>query len=77
MLDLANLVPLDSDGFAVYRDTWARLTATQLDPRDAAHGCRWAGVQLPIQYLPWTINHRSTTDVRTALDQAEQALANL
>jgi hypothetical protein len=77
MLDLANLVPLDSDGFGVYRDTWARLTGTPLDAREAASGYRWAGVQLPIQYLPWTVEHRPTTDVHTALDQAEQALTVL
>jgi aminoglycoside phosphotransferase (APT) family kinase protein len=77
MLDLANLVALDSDGVAVYRDTWARLTGTPLDAGEAARGYRWAGVQLPIQYLPWTVEHRTTAEVHTALDQAEQALAIL
>lgn len=77
MLDLANLVAPDSEGFAVYSDTWARLTGTPLDPGSVARDYRWAGVQLPIQYLPWTAGHLPTTDLEAALDQAEQALALL
>jgi aminoglycoside phosphotransferase (APT) family kinase protein len=77
MLDLANLISVDSDGFAVYRDSWARLTGTPLDPEEVARGYRWAAVQLPIQYLPWTVGHRSTTDVHAVLDTVEQALAVL
>jgi hypothetical protein len=40
-------------------------------------GYRWAALQIPVQYLPWTVGHRSTRDAEAALDQIEQALGHL
>jgi aminoglycoside phosphotransferase (APT) family kinase protein len=77
MLDLANLVCLDSDAFAVYRDCWTRLTGAPLDADRAEAGYRWAAVQIPIQYLPWMVENLPTADVEAALDRAERALALL
>lgn len=74
MLDLANLVSLDSDGFAVYRRTWQDVTTSPLDTRSAELGYRWAAVQIPIQYLPWVIENLTDAEVRAALDRAERAL---
>lgn len=77
MLDLANLVTLDSDGFAVYRRTWKQVTGSPLDGDAAELGYRWAALQIPVPYLPWTLGHRPTAGVHAALDRAEQALALL
>jgi Phosphotransferase enzyme family len=76
-LDLANLVPADSPEVARYGRTWQRLTRP---PRPAAElelGYRWAALQIPVQYLPWTTAHRSARDTEAALDRIERALSEL
>jgi Phosphotransferase enzyme family len=76
-LDLANLVPAGSPEVARYTTTWQRLTGP---PRPAAElelGYRWAALQIPVQYLPWTIAHRSARDTEAALDRIERALGDL
>ena len=76
-LDLANLVGADSADIARYARTWQQLTGQAL-PGDAIElGYRWAGLQIPVQYLPWTTAYRPTRDVEAALDQIEQALGQL
>jgi hypothetical protein len=40
-------------------------------------GYRWAALQIPVQYLPWTAGHLTTEAVEAALDQIEQALDRL
>ncbi|MQY10003.1 hypothetical protein SRB5_01070 [Streptomyces sp. RB5] len=77
MLDLANLVPRDSDGFAVYRRSWEEAAGRSLDTDAAELGYRWAALQIPVQYLPWTIENQLTADVEASLDRAERALAEL
>ncbi|MEV2214955.1 phosphotransferase [Streptomyces sp. NPDC050997] len=77
MLDLANLVSLDSDGFAVYRQTWEEVTGSSLDIGSAELGYRWAALQIPVQCLPWMIGNLPTTGVEAAVDRADQALAAL
>ncbi|WP_170317050.1 aminoglycoside phosphotransferase family protein [Acrocarpospora corrugata] len=77
MLDLANLVALDSEEFAIYRRAWEESTEIPFDADQADLGYRWAALQIPIQYLPWMIENLTTTEVETALDRAEQALAAL
>jgi hypothetical protein len=34
-------------------------------------------LQIPVQYLPWTIGHQPTRVVEAVLDQIEQALGQL
>ena len=77
MLDLANLVSPDSAGFAVYRETWNQVTGVALDAEAVEAGYRWAALQIPVQYLPWMVEHRPTAAVEAALDRAEHALAML
>ncbi|MEU7615357.1 aminoglycoside phosphotransferase family protein [Micromonospora rifamycinica] len=77
MLDLANLVTADSTGVARYADTWQRLTGQALPNATVELGYRWAGLQIPVQYLPWMIEHVPTHDVEAALDRVEQALNRL
>jgi Phosphotransferase enzyme family len=76
-LDLANLVTADSASVARYARTWQELTGQPL-PADAIDlGYRWAALQIPVQYLPWTIGHRPTRDAEAALDQIEQAIGQM
>lgn len=77
MLDLANLVRRDSEAFTTYAQTWREITGQSLDANQAALGYRWADVQLPIQYLPWTTQHLPVPRVEAALDKIEEALAAL
>jgi hypothetical protein len=76
-LDLANLATAGSADVARYARTWQQLTGQPL-PGDAIElGYRWAALQIPVQYLPWTTAHRPTRDVESALDQIERALGQL
>ncbi len=74
MLDLANLVSADSEVFAVYRRTWEDQVGGHLDDSQTQLGYRWANLQIPVQYLPWTFDHRPSGAVDAALDEAERAL---
>ena len=76
-LDLANLVPADSPGVARYAAAWPALTGQPLPDGVLELGYRWAALQIPVQYLPWTAAHRPTTAFTKALDQIDQALAHL
>jgi aminoglycoside phosphotransferase (APT) family kinase protein len=81
MLDLANIVQPDTagfaSGFAAYAATWREVTGRAPDPTEVDLGYRWAAVQLPIQYLPWVMEHRDTAAVDAALEKADRALAAL
>ena len=77
ILDLANVARRDAPGFAAYAGACLRETGAALDPAAVELGYRWAAVQIPIQYLAWTIQARSAADVDQALDRAEDALAAL
>ncbi len=76
-LDLANLVPVGSPEVARYASAWQRLTGQPLPAAALELGYRWAALQIPVQYLPWTTAHQSTRDTEAALDRIEQALDNL
>jgi hypothetical protein len=73
-LDLANLEAADSPSVARYARTWERIAGEPLPSVVIELGYRWAALQIPIQYLPWTTGHRSTGEVEAALDRIEQAL---
>ncbi len=77
MLDLANLVTAGSAEVARYARTWPQRAGQPLPAGVIELGYRWAALQIPVQYLPWTIGHQPTRAVQTALDQIEQALDQL
>ncbi|HEX3753160.1 MAG TPA: hypothetical protein VHW06_21515 [Streptosporangiaceae bacterium] len=60
-----------------YADTWRELTGQPLPPAQIQLGYRWAALQIPAQYLPWTAAHRPTSDYIATLDQIDQALTQL
>ena len=76
-LDLANLVTAESPDVARYIRTWERSAGQPLPAASIGLGYRWAALQIPVQYLPWTIGHRPARDVEAALDRIEQALDQL
>ena len=76
-LDLANLVTVGSADVARYARTWQQLTGQPLSGDAIEVGYRWAALQIPVQYLPWTIGHQPTRDVEAVLDQIERALGQL
>jgi aminoglycoside phosphotransferase (APT) family kinase protein len=76
-LDLANLVTVGSPDVAGYARTWQRLTGQPLAAAMIERGYRWAALQLPVQYLPWTAGNRPTRDVEAALDRIDRALSQL
>jgi aminoglycoside phosphotransferase (APT) family kinase protein len=76
-LDLANLVTAGSPEMAGYARTWQRLTGQPLAGAVIEQGYRWAALQIPVQYLPWTAGYRPTRDVEAALDRIDQALSHL
>jgi hypothetical protein len=76
-LDLANLVTAGSPKVAGYARTWQRLTGQPLAGAVIELGYRWAALQIPVQYLPWTAGYRPTRDVEAALDRIDQALSHL
>lgn len=53
MLDLANVVPVDSDNWLVYLDTWQEMMDQPMDYAVAELGHRWATAMVPLQYLPF------------------------
>lgn len=74
MLDLANVINLASWQFAAYGRAWEHTVGACLDDAQVSLGYQWAHLQIPIQYLPWTVQNRSTSEVEAALDRAEEAL---
>jgi hypothetical protein len=74
MLDLANLVDADSPEVARYAAVWRQLTGEALPADAVALGYRWAALQIPVQYLPWTMGNQPTDAVETALDLIDGAL---
>ncbi|MGH3179904.1 MAG: aminoglycoside phosphotransferase family protein [Streptosporangiaceae bacterium] len=76
-LDLANLVTADSADVARYARSWQRFTGQPLPGETTDLGYRWAALQIPVQYLPWTTAHLTTGNVEAALDRIERALDEL
>jgi hypothetical protein len=73
----ANLVTADSADVACYARTWQQLTGQPPPAAAIELGYRWAALQIPVQYLPWTTAHRPTREVEAALDRIERALGQL
>lgn len=77
MLDIGNVCRRESDEFGVYADAWLALTGRPLGDEQVELGYRWAALQLPVQYLPWALDHRSTAELEAVLDRIEAARAAL
>ncbi|MBD3942925.1 aminoglycoside phosphotransferase family protein [Microbacterium sp. NEAU-LLC] len=76
MLDLANTPDPDGSVTRLYARARARASAP-LEAHEEELGRAWAAVQIPLQYLPWTIAHGPMPAAAEALDRAEAALSAL
>lgn len=47
-----------SPDVAGHARTWQRLTGLPLAAAEIERGYRWAALQIPVQYLPWTAGYR-------------------
>jgi aminoglycoside phosphotransferase (APT) family kinase protein len=54
MLDLANLVEIDSENWETYLAAWASASGEAMDPDRARVGYGWATVMINLHYLPYT-----------------------
>jgi len=54
MLDLANLVEIDSENWETYLAVWKRVRGEAMDPHHARLGYHWATVMINLQYLPYS-----------------------
>jgi len=53
MLDLANLVEIDSENWETYLAVWERARGEAMDLHHARLGYHWATVMINLQYLPY------------------------
>jgi len=53
MLDLANLVEIDSENWETYLAAWKSVRGEAMDPDLARLGYHWATVMINLQYLPY------------------------
>jgi aminoglycoside phosphotransferase (APT) family kinase protein len=85
MLDLANLVEIDSGNWRTYLSVWDTVTGKAMDPDLARLGYHWATVMINLQYLPyaagqWPLDEDATAAVSGMVDRlqgAVQALSDL
>jgi thiamine kinase-like enzyme len=57
MLDLANIVEMDSKSWKIYLEAWRKTTGETLDFQLAHLGYYWATAMVNIQYLPFAISN--------------------
>jgi aminoglycoside phosphotransferase (APT) family kinase protein len=57
MLDIANVIKIDSPNWATYLSTYAEAAGTPLDPMLARQSYYWAVAMVNLQYLPFASSH--------------------
>jgi hypothetical protein len=71
------LIRPESAEFRTYRSAFLEAAGRSLEARQIEWGFLWAAVQIPVQYLPWTLANRSSDEVEVVLDRIEEALGDL
>ena len=77
MLDLVNLLDSASPQFYAYLDRYAEYATHPMTDDEVHAGIRWSALQIPVQYLPWTLENLSTPQAELALEVIDQALGDL
>lgn len=83
MLDLANLVEIDSPNWSLYLAAWEQVTGQALDAFLARQGYFWAVAMVNLQYLPFASTHwvenvpRMANKVLAAQDDLEKLSASI
>lgn len=57
MLDIANVVKIDSPNWSIYLSTYAEAEGTPLNPVLARQSYHWAVAMVNLQYLPFAASH--------------------
>jgi aminoglycoside phosphotransferase (APT) family kinase protein len=73
MLDLPNMVPLDSAGWRCYLAALEEAQGFPVDLRAATLGYHWATVQVNTQYLPFAVEHMGGEQVRRMVQKTVEA----
>lgn len=82
MLDLANLVEIDSENWEAYLSAWEGATGEAMDPDLARLGYHWATVMINLQYLPyaagqWPLDEDAPAAVSGMVDRLQDAVQAL
>ena len=82
MLDLANLVEIDSLNWAAYLSTWEAASGRAMDINLAYLSYYWATVVINLQYLPfgagqWPGNEEAPTGALGMVGRLRQAIGNM
>jgi aminoglycoside phosphotransferase (APT) family kinase protein len=57
MLDVANMIDIDSPNWLVYLETWQEACGSPMNPSQAQRGYHWATAMVNLQYLPFATEH--------------------
>ena len=82
MLDLANLVEIDSLNWAAYLSTWEAASGIAMDVGLARLRYHWATVMVNLQYLPfragqWPGNEEAPVGALDMVGRLRQAIENI
>lgn len=73
MLDLANLIQLDSREWEIYWSAWEKASGRKADLPKARMGFHWAAVQVNLQYLPYAAAYLPPVHVLKMIDDINSA----
>ena len=73
MLDIPNMIELDSKNWFIYLDAWREASGVPMDLGAAHLGYHWATVMVNTQYLPHAINFSPPKHVREMVDKVVAA----
>jgi aminoglycoside phosphotransferase (APT) family kinase protein len=57
MLDVANMIDIDSPNWHIYLEAWQEACSSSLDLKQARRGYHWATAMVNLQYLPFATEH--------------------
>jgi thiamine kinase-like enzyme len=77
MLDLANMIELDSANWFHYLAAWEAASGQVMDPIVARRGYDWATVMVNLQYLPYAIAYRPPERVQEMMGRLLGAVRNI
>jgi len=73
MLDLANLIALNSNGWYIYLQAWQENSGTPLDEDLEYLGYHWATIMVNTMYMPHAVRHSTPEHVRKMVKKVVEA----
>lgn len=77
MLDLANMVQMDSPEWTVYVEAWEAASGTALEPGTARLSYFWATAIINMQYMPFALGHLEPGMIQGMIERFHKALDSL